>query len=182
MAAFSVLLIDDDADLTKSVGGYLTQAGHEVFIASTGEEGLRLWTRHRPHVTICDMVMPGMSGMDVLAGLQEDQAIVIMLTGQDEVETAVEAMRLGAENFLTKPIEMPHLVQALEKAAEKSVLRRETIRLQALVEPSRRERQRRLAVFAVLVIAAAVAGLIIGSGGREEPSPAPIPIPVDSSG
>lgn len=173
-----VLFIDDDEALLKSVGAYLEKSGYEVHLARTGEEGLRLWAKHRPEVTICDLRMPGMSGMDVLAGLRADRAVVLMLTGTDQTDAAVEAMRLGAENFLTKPIEMPHLVQAVEKAAEKATLHRETVRLKAMV-PSKQARLAQVGIAVVLIVLAIIAGQVIGRGQREI-EPAPIPIPIDT--
>ena len=77
--------------------------------------------------------------MDVLSELKKRKAMVIMLTGMGEVENAVEAMRLHAENFLAKPIEMAHLAMAVEKAAEKATLRRENVELRARLAPTSNE-------------------------------------------
>ncbi len=85
-----------------------------------------------------------------------------MLTGHGDVEAAVEAMNLGAENFLTKPIEMSHLVQAVQKAAEKGLLRRENVELRARLHPSIKKRAIRAGIVLVMVAAALAIGQAIG--------------------
>ncbi|MBV9774596.1 MAG: sigma-54-dependent Fis family transcriptional regulator [Gemmatimonadetes bacterium] len=122
--ARSILLIDDEPDVLRSLGRLFEREGWEVFRALTGEEGLRLYEASRPDLVLLDLYLPGMSGMDVLDVLVPRDATVIMLTGHGDIETAVEAMRLGAENFLTKPVELPHLLAAANRAMEKSELRR----------------------------------------------------------
>jgi FixJ family two-component response regulator len=123
--------------------------------------------------------MPGMNGIEVLEVLRKKRAMVIMLTGYGEIENAVDAMRLGAENFLTKPVEMTHLVQAVEKAAEKCVLGREVVELRARLRPNLKRQLMRVAVLGVLLVAALAVGTLIG-GRQEQPRRAPIPVPIDS--
>ncbi|HEV2149052.1 MAG TPA: sigma-54 dependent transcriptional regulator [Longimicrobiaceae bacterium] len=120
----SILLIDDEPDVIRSLGRYFERAGWEVFRAMTGEEGLRLYEASQPDLVLLDLHLPGISGMDVLEVLAARDATVVMLTGHGDIETAVEAMRLGAENFLTKPVELAHLAAAAGKALEKTELRR----------------------------------------------------------
>ena len=120
----SILLIDDDPDVIRPLGRFFERSGWEVQRAMTGEEGVRLYETVRPDLVLLDLFLPGMSGMDVLDVLVSRDATVVMLTGHGEIETAVEAMRLGAENFLTKPVELGHLGAAAEKALEKVELRR----------------------------------------------------------
>jgi two-component system response regulator AtoC len=120
----SILLIDDEPDVIRSLGRYFERAGWEVFRAMTGEEGIRLYEASHPDLVLLDLYLPGISGMDVLEVLVPRDATVVMLTGHGDIETAVEAMKLGAENFLTKPVELPHLGAAADKALEKTELRR----------------------------------------------------------
>ncbi len=181
MASYKILLIDDDPSILRSLGNYFERLGHAVYRAGTGEEGLAIHEKVRPDVTVLDLVMPTMSGMEVLEILGRRQATVIMLTGQGEVETAVEAMRLGAENFLVKPVDLGHLSAAIEKASEKSLLRRENVALKRRLNPSAKRRLTRLALLLLLVLASAGVGRVIGgSGGTERPRN-PIPIPLDSA-
>ncbi len=182
MAKHRVLFIDDDPDVLRSLGNYFEQLGNQVFRASSGKEGVAMWERVRPDVTVLDLFMPEMNGLEVLEVLRRDRAMVIMLTGYGDVEAAVEAMNLGAENFLTKPIEMSHLVQAVQKAAEKGLLRRENVELQARLHPSIKKRAIRAGFVLVMVAAALAIGQAIG-GSRAEPvsMPIPIPIPIDTT-
>jgi len=171
-----VLFIDDDTDFLRTAGAYFERVGHEVHRAADGGQGLALFDRVEPHVTVVDFRMPGMNGMEVLERVRRKQGIVIMLTGHGEIETAVEAMRLGAENFIQKPVDMGHLLQAVEKAAEKATLRREVVTLRRLV-PSRRKRVMQMVVTAALIFVAVVIGLAIGR--EQAPEAPPIPIPIE---
>jgi len=133
--ADTVLLIDDDPDILRSVGNYFEQMGYEVGRELTGEAGLEVYDRMRPDVVLLDLGLPGMDGMQVLERLRERNASVILLTGQTDIATAVRAMQLGAENFLPKPVDMAHLVAVTAKAADKVKLRRVNELLLASVVP-----------------------------------------------
>ena len=122
--ANSVLLIDDDVDVLRSIGAYFERIGYEVTRELSGEAGLATFDRNRPDVVILDLGLPGMDGMEVLEHLRQRGAAVVLLTGQGDVGTAVRAMQLGAENFLTKPVDMAHLAAATERVADKVRLRR----------------------------------------------------------
>src|SRR2546426_3039314 len=123
--ADSVLLIDDDADLGKALGGYFARRGFEASRAETGETGLDEFERVRPEVVILDLHLPDAGGLDVLERLRSRGGSVILLTGQGDIETAVRAMQLGAEHFLTKPVDLNHLGAAAARVVEKARLTRE---------------------------------------------------------
>jgi len=122
--ADSVLLIDDDVDVLRGIGNYFERLGYEVTRELSGEAGLATFDRLRPDVVILDLRLPGMDGMEVLEHLRQRDAAVILLTGNSDVPTAVRAMQLGAENFLTKPVDMAHLAAATARVADKVRLRR----------------------------------------------------------
>jgi len=122
--ADSVLLIDDDVDVLRGIGNYFERMGYEVTRELSGEAGLATFDRLRPDVVILDLRLPGMDGMEVLEHLRQRDAAVILLTGNSDVPTAVRAMQLGAENFLTKPVDMAHLAAATARVADKVRLRR----------------------------------------------------------
>lgn len=122
--ADSVLLIDDDVDVLRAIGAYFERQGYEVTRELSGEAGLATYERIRPEVVILDLRLPGMDGLEVLEHLRRQNAAVILLTGHSDVPTAVKAMQLGAENFLTKPVDMDHLVAATARVAEKVRFRR----------------------------------------------------------
>jgi DNA-binding NtrC family response regulator len=127
----SLLLVDDDADVLRSVGDYFAKIGYEVYRAATGGEGLEAYDRLRPDVVVLDLHLPDMSGLEVLERLRASGAAVILMTGQGDIETAVRAMQLGAENFLTKPVDMTHLAAATVRVAEKVRLSRQNALLRA---------------------------------------------------
>jgi DNA-binding NtrC family response regulator len=120
----SVLLIDDDVDVLRSIGNYFERLSYEVTRELSGEAGLATFDRLRPEVVVLDLRLPGMDGLEVLEHLRQRDAAVILLTGEADVSTAVRAMQLGAENFLTKPVDMEHLAAATARVADKARLRR----------------------------------------------------------
>ncbi|HEU4699601.1 MAG TPA: sigma-54 dependent transcriptional regulator [Gemmatimonadales bacterium] len=122
--ADTVLLIDDDVDVLRAIGNYFERIGYEVVRELSGEAGLATYERLRPEVVVLDLGLPGMDGLEVLEHLRQRDAAVILLTGQADVPTAVRAMQLGAENFLTKPVDMEHLAAATARVADKVRLRR----------------------------------------------------------
>ncbi|UCF42045.1 MAG: response regulator [Gemmatimonadota bacterium] len=181
MAPRSVLFIDDDPDVLRTLGDYFERLGHVVHRASSGKEGIDLWKRVQPDVTVLDLYMPEMNGLEVLEQLRHRQAMVIMLTAYGDVESAVEAMRLGAENFLTKPIDMSHLVQVVKKAGEKSSLHREVVELRERLTPNIRRRLFRVALLLILIVISVALGRWIGDAGEDARPREPIPVPIDSS-
>jgi DNA-binding NtrC family response regulator len=182
VARNTILLIDDDAAILRSVGEYFEKQGFEVHRAASGKEGVATWERVDPEVTVLDLHMPEMDGMQVLKVLRRQHATVIILTGYGEIDIAVEAMKLGAENFLTKPIDMSHLSAIVQKAAEKAALKQENKELRARLTPSVKRRLMQVGLLVLLLAASAVIGLFIGGGGRVEDRPRnPIPVPVDTT-
>jgi two-component system, NtrC family, response regulator AtoC len=119
----TVLIIDDERDITSALGTFFERAGHQVMRAHTGEEGIEGVKRGRPDLVLLDLRLPDMTGFDVLERIRDDRAVVIMITGHGDIELAVRALQSGAENFLTKPIELAHLAVAAERAFEKAHLR-----------------------------------------------------------
>jgi DNA-binding NtrC family response regulator len=121
----TLLLVDDDAAILRAVGDYLERMGWDVQREATGAGALEAYDRLRPAVVILDLQLPDASGLDVLEQLRGRGAAVILLTGQGDVETAVRAMQLGAENFITKPADMVHLAAAAARVDEKVRLARQ---------------------------------------------------------
>ena len=105
----SILVVDDEPAMRLLVTSILGDEGHDVTAAATGEEALQLIERHHYHLIISDLKMPGMSGVDLLERVkQEDpETAVILLTAFGTVEGAVEAMRKGAVHYLLKPLANP---------------------------------------------------------------------------
>jgi two-component system, NtrC family, response regulator AtoC len=122
--ADSILLIDDDVAALRAIGAFFEQRGWDVYREMTGETGLVTFDRTLPDVVLLDLNLPGIDGLDVLEQLRSRDTTVILLTGQNDVELAVTAIRAGAENFLVKPADLEHLLVVAERAAEKGRLRR----------------------------------------------------------
>jgi two-component system response regulator HydG len=127
----SLLLIDDDADVLRAVGDYFEKLGYEVFRAPGGTEGLETCARERPGVVLLDMFLPDGDGLVFLEALRRQDAAVVVLTGHADVALAVRAMQLGAENFLTKPVDMTHLAAAVARVGDKVRLVRQHALLRA---------------------------------------------------
>ena len=111
-----VLLVDDDPDLQDILQICLKQWGFEVAVASDGNEGAQLAGSYRPDIVLSDVMVPDTSGIELLKSLQADDSSrpVILMTGYSTVDMAVEAMKDGARDFLTKPLDYPKLKSILE--------------------------------------------------------------------
>ena len=132
-----ILVIDDDAGVRDSMERTLRQAGYSVQSAATGEEGLEVARSGGFDVILSDLRMPGLSGIDILRKLRDvkvDAAFVVM-TGFGTVETAVEAMKLGAVDFVQKPFFRDELLMRVRAASERRQLARQVDLLQRQVEP-----------------------------------------------
>ena len=130
----SILIVDDDPAILKSMGALLEKSGYEVGRASDGHEGLELHEAHGHDVVLLDLELPDLSGMEVLEQLRTRDASVILFTGYGDIESAVQAMQLGAEDFLTKPVDLPHLIVVIERALLNIRMRREVVRLKGLID------------------------------------------------
>ena len=131
-----LLVVDDDLEFRDTLKTRLSRHGFEVQAAADGEAALDLAARRHFDVAIFDMMMPGMSGLELLAKFKSDhpECEVILLTGQGSIETAVEAMKLGAYDYLQKPFPLKDLEGVAAKACERRHLRKENTQLKALLQ------------------------------------------------
>ncbi|MCW9050678.1 MAG: sigma-54 dependent transcriptional regulator [Deltaproteobacteria bacterium] len=129
--AQKILVIDDDASLRRVTEFNLQEAGYDVQTASDGRAGVGLFKRWRPDMVITDVQMPGMSGYEVLEAVLkiDPQTLVIIVTAYSTVEQAVEAMKVGAYDYLAKPFGRDQLSMTVAKAFEYSSLRKENRQL-----------------------------------------------------
>jgi two-component system NtrC family response regulator len=127
----TILIIDDDTSLRRVLEYNLQEAGYAVGTAASGEEGLSLFDEVSPALVITDMKMPGMDGMQVLKAVKErsPEALVIMITAFGTVDIAVEAMKAGAYDYITKPFNRDELRLTVAKALQFSSLAVENKRL-----------------------------------------------------
>ena len=129
-----ILVVDDEPDFCEAIRDLLEGSGFSVTEAYNGDQALAAYKRERPDVVLLDVRMPGQSGLEVLKeiGQQTHDALVIMTTAVDEVATAVEAMKLGAYDYLVKPISNEHLNATLDRTREHFALKQEVERRRAL--------------------------------------------------
>ncbi len=134
-----LLVVDDENNLRLVVQKELTRQGHEVETASDGEAAWAILEQQDFDVLLCDINMPRLDGIGLLRRMREksqNPPEVIMLTGQATVESAIEAMKLGAYDYLTKPYRITELAVLVKQSAEKQKLKVDNQRLRAHIERS----------------------------------------------
>ena len=131
----TILAIDDDDSLRRVVEYNLAEEGYRVITAADGPSGLEAYQREAVDVVLTDIRMPGMEGIELLARLKamQPELPVIMLTAFGTIDSAVEAMRLGAFDYLTKPFSRDQLRASVRKALEVAELRSENRQLREVV-------------------------------------------------
>jgi two-component system response regulator AtoC len=131
----TVLVIDDDPSIRDYLHTLATRQGYGVHTATDGESALAGLDRTRPDLITLDTVLPGMDGLETLRRIKQriPEVPVIMLSGHGQARTIVEAMRLGATDFLRKPFEVEELELAFKKALEKGALEEEVKSLRGRV-------------------------------------------------
>jgi len=126
-------VVDDEHLIRWSLEKNLKKLGFDVVTAATGEDAIRMVIEEQPDLVLLDIQLPGVSGIEVLEKAKEhdDNIIVIMVTAHGGLETAVNAMRLGAYDYVSKPFNMDELSIVIRKALETSELKQEVIRLRS---------------------------------------------------
>ncbi|MGL1891356.1 MAG: hybrid sensor histidine kinase/response regulator [Spirochaetaceae bacterium] len=122
MHTLSVLTIDDNDSIRFSIASYLEDVGYDVFEAEDGESGIEIIKNSSPDVILTDTHMPGLSGIDVLKFVKENapETPVIVISGAGEIEFVVEALRAGAWDYITKPIEdLNFLSHSIDKVVKR---------------------------------------------------------------
>jgi DNA-binding NtrC family response regulator len=123
-----VIVIDDEVNAASALETLLRQDGYEVAKANDGRAGLQVLESFDADVVLTDLRMPGMDGLELLAKVREmrPETMVVLMTAYGTVKTAVQAMKLGAEDYLGKPIDVDELEVVLQRVIEKKNLREET--------------------------------------------------------
>jgi len=130
-----ILVVDDEESLRFSLSRGLRKAGYAVETAADAQEAVERLGRLSFDVVLTDIVMPGGSGLDVLAAVHEmdRDAVVILMTAHGTVENAIDALRKGAFDYLTKPFENRELLVTIERGLERRTVERENRKLRFLV-------------------------------------------------
>ncbi|MBP2672490.1 MAG: two-component system, NtrC family, response regulator [candidate division NC10 bacterium] len=142
MEPLRIVVVDDEPAQRELIGGFLTKQGHEAFLAASGSEALEYVKGRQVDLILSDCRMPGMSGPELLLGIKavNPEIPLILMTAYGTVETAVQAMKDGAADYLSKPLDLEELLVRLARVTEQSRLRSEVRDLQAqLVERHRLE-------------------------------------------
>jgi two-component system NtrC family response regulator len=142
MEPLRIVVVDDESAQRELIGGFLRKQGHEVFLAASGPEALAHVRDRQVDLVLSDCRMPGMSGPELLLGIKavNPEIPLILMTAYGTVETAVEAMKNGAADYLTKPLDLEELLIRLARVTEQTRLRSEVRELQQrLVERHRLE-------------------------------------------
>src|SRR6516164_8185099 len=129
----TILVVDDDESLRRVTQLQLEEAGYPVLAASNGTEALVLIEEASPALVITDLKMPGLSGLELLSKIRSSrpEITVVMITAFGTVQTAVEAMKAGAYDYITKPIDYEELVLLVNRAMERQRLVEEVRTLRA---------------------------------------------------
>lgn len=123
-----ILVIDDERSIRNSMKDILQYEGHEVVLTENGMEGLVSVKSEKPDIVFCDIKMPKMEGIEVLERIKEFSADtpVIMISGHGTIDTAIEAIRKGAYDFIEKPLDLNRILITIKNATDKHLLIHET--------------------------------------------------------
>jgi two-component system response regulator AtoC len=118
MGYFTVLIVDDERTLARSIKLFLRDQGYETEVAEDGEAALKLLPEIRPDLVFLDVRLPKVSGIELLKKIREfdPRICVVLMTAYGSIEGAVEAMKLGAFDYLKKPVDLDELKNLIERA------------------------------------------------------------------
>jgi len=121
--AFAVLIVEDTGSVRDFLDTHLNSVGYSTMQASSGEEGLALFRENRPDLVLLDVVLPGMDGIEFLRRAKEIDARcpIVVMTGYASTQSTVEAIKLGAEDYLVKPLNLEELGLVIERALARSI-------------------------------------------------------------
>ncbi len=136
MSGETILIVDDEESVRKSLADVMRDEGYEIVTAASGKEGIDLLHEVQPSIALLDIAMPDMDGIETLRRLKElrPDLPVVMITGHGTIETAVKTTKLGAYDFIVKPPELQHLTLVVQHGIEESRLREENESLRKSIE------------------------------------------------
>jgi two-component system nitrogen regulation response regulator NtrX len=137
MSSQTVLIIDDEESIRKTLAGVLADEGYETAAAASGQEGIDILQEAQPSIVMLDISMePGIDGIETLRRIKEmrPELPVIMITGHGEIETAVKTIKMGAYDFIQKPLALEQVLLAVKHGLDDSKLREENETLKRSIE------------------------------------------------
>ena len=131
----AILVVDDEESICQSLSGILADEGHEVITAASGEEALRVVEEDLPSLVLLDIWLPGIDGIEVLKAIKaaHPQMLVVMMSGHGTIETAVKATKLGAFDFIEKPLSLEKVILVVNHALDMVRLEEENLLLKQKV-------------------------------------------------
>ena len=119
-----VLLVDDEQDFLETLSNRLEMRGLKVSAVTSGEQAVAKAEKEGFDLIVLDLAMPGMDGLETLKRIKAKQpdAEIIILSGQGSIKTSIEAMKLGAEDFMEKPVNISELLDKISEAKDKRLL------------------------------------------------------------
>jgi DNA-binding response OmpR family regulator len=138
MVKMKIMLVDDEERFIQTTQKMIAKKGYDVLTATSGEECLKKLEDELVHVVILDVKMPGIDGVETLKHIKQKFPLVevIMLTGHATAESAVEGLKLGATDYLTKPANIEDLIAKAEEAYNKRVVLEEKIQMAEALKKS----------------------------------------------
>jgi len=129
-----ILIVDDDSQLRKSFENLLCEEGHEVLSAASGEEGCAMVDEVTPDLVVMDVRLPGISGLEAFQRIRktEQKLPVIIMTAFGTTDTAIEATKLGAFDYILKPFDIPEMFGIIDKALEAGRFMRTPVQMDPL--------------------------------------------------
>jgi DNA-binding NtrC family response regulator len=120
MKKYSILIVDDEENVSKLINKVLLRENYNTYVASDGEKALKIIDKHEIDIVITDLKMPKMSGMELFHKIKEiDSSIkVIIITAFATIDTAIEALRMGAKDYITKPFNIDEIVDAVRNITQ----------------------------------------------------------------
>jgi len=112
-----VLIVDDEAEIVEFLANFLKRKGVKVFIATTGSDALVIFKKQNPDIVLLDISIPDIDGLRLLKEMksESEEAKVIMVTGKDDKNTIAKANKLGANDYIIKPLELDNLYFVVSK-------------------------------------------------------------------
>ena len=131
----TVLIVDDEKGIIDTLSSIIEDEGYDVITASSGEKGLKMFSKHNPDIILLDIWMPDMDGIETLKHIRalDKDVSIIMISGHSNIDTAVQAIKLGAYDFLEKPLSLDKVLILITRALEKQTLEKENVALKSSI-------------------------------------------------